>query len=40
MVANALAMESLPIFMLTLMPPTAAILVSSVFLVLLGEIIP
>lgn len=40
MLSNALAMESLPIFMLTIVPPAAAVIISSVFLVLFGEIIP
>jgi len=40
MVANAFAMEALPIFMLSIVPPAFAVLISCIFLVLFGEIIP
>lgn len=40
MTANALFMESLPIYMLSVVPAAGAIIISSIFLVLFGEIIP
>ena len=40
LIANALALESLPIFLEATLPPSAAIIISTVLVVIFGEILP
>ncbi len=40
LVSNAFAMESLPVFLHKIVPAFAAVLISTIFVVIFGEILP